>query len=165
DNTKYEGAVVPPIYQTSLYTYKDFKKFSLAMDNQRENLVYSRGLNPTVRLLEVKIAGLERGEMCKAFGAGMGAISSTMMLSIKSRDDVLHVNETFATTFELLDHLHSFCITFDRTTNNMKDIESAITDQTKLIYIESPASMDMSIADLEQLSKLAKDKNIFTAID
>lgn len=165
DNTKYEGAVVPPIYQTSLYTYKDFKKFSLAMDNQRENLVYSRGLNPTVRLLEEKIAGLERGEMCKAFGAGMGAISSTMMTLLKSGDHVLLVNETYGPTVELLEHLHSFGITFDRTTNNMKDIESAITAQTKLIYIESPASMDMSIVDLEQISKLAKDKNIFTAID
>src|SRR5699024_1186407 len=98
-------------------------------------------------------------------GAGMGAISSTMMTLLKNGDHVLLVNETYGPTVELLEHLHSFGITFDLTTNNMKDIESAITDQTKLIYIESPASMDMSIADLEQITKIDKDKNIFTDID
>lgn len=165
DNTKYEGAVIPPIYQTSLYTYKDFKKFAIAMDNQRENLVYSRGLNPTVHLLEQKLAGLERGEMCKAFAAGMGAISSTMMTLLKSGDHVLLVNETYGPTVELLEHLQAFGITFSRASYEMAEIEAAITEQTKLIYIESPASMDMRIADLSQISALAKSRDILTAID
>lgn len=165
DNTKYEGAVVPPIYQTSLYTFKDFKEFSIAMENQRENLVYSRGLNPTVKLLEDKIAALEKGEMCKAFGSGMGAISATMMTLLKGGDHVLLVNQTYGPTVELLEHLHSFGITFDQTSNNLHDIKTAILDNTKLIYIESPASMSMDIADLKEISKLAKSRGILTAID
>ncbi|WP_042221893.1 trans-sulfuration enzyme family protein [Oceanobacillus manasiensis] len=165
DNTKYEGAVIPPIYQTSLYTFRDYKKFSIALDNQRENLVYSRGLNPTVRLLEEKLAGLEQGQMCKAFGSGMGAISSTLMALLKSGDHVLLVNQIYGPTVELLEHLHSFGITFDQTSNHLHAIEATVNDRTKLIYIESPASMDMSIADLKAISKFANSRGIITVID
>ncbi|GKV65934.1 MULTISPECIES: PLP-dependent aspartate aminotransferase family protein [unclassified Sporosarcina] len=165
DNTKYEGAVVPPIYQTSLYTFKDFKEFSIAMENQRENLVYSRGVNPTVRLLENKLAALEKGEMCKAFGAGMGAISATMMTLLQSGDHVLLVNQTYGPTVELLQLLQSFGVEFDQTSNNLLDIEKAILENTKLIYIESPSSMSMDVADLVEISKLAKEHGILTAID
>lgn len=165
DNTKYEGAVVPPIYQTSLYTFKDFKSFSIAMDNQRENLVYSRGGNPTVKLLENKLAALEKGDMCKAFGAGMGAISATIMTFLKSGDHVLLVNPTYGPTVELLQLLQSFGISFSQVSNNLHDIENALSDNTKLIYIESPSSMSMEIAHLEKIGKVAKTFGILTAID
>src|SRR6056300_480705 len=68
--------VTPPIYQTSLFTFPTFEKLVGALDDENKNILYSRGRNPTVAILENKLCALEQGEDCKVFASGMGAISS-----------------------------------------------------------------------------------------
>ncbi len=156
------GAVSPPIYQTSLFTFDTFEAFTHAQLYERENYVYTRGVNPTTELLEEKLALLERGEKCKCFGSGMGAISSVFFSLLKSGDHVLFVNNIYGPTQQLLEHLQNFNIEHSFSNG---DVESDIKPHTKMIYVESPGTMLMKVVDLRKISTIAKKHGIYTAID
>ncbi|GGE27107.1 hypothetical protein GCM10011391_01810 [Pullulanibacillus camelliae] len=165
DASQYHGAVSPPIFQTSLFTFDSFESFTESQKQEREKYVYSRGVNPTVNLLEKKLAQLERGEQCKCFGSGMGAISAVFLSLLQSGDHVLFVNNIYGPTSQLLKHLEKFNIEHDVVDHNLKNVESAIKDNTKIIYVESPGTMLMKVVDLKALATLAKSRGIITAID
>ncbi|WP_252312202.1 PLP-dependent transferase [Sinobaca sp. H24] len=66
------GEVTPPIYQSTIFTKSSFETFTKEQSEEDQHFVYSRGTNPTVQVLEKKLAMLERAEACKCFGSGMG---------------------------------------------------------------------------------------------
>ncbi|MGM8931701.1 trans-sulfuration enzyme family protein [Salinicola halophyticus] len=165
EHERHQGAMAPPIYQTSLFTFPTLERFTEVMRDERSHFVYSRGLNPTVKLLEDKLAALERGEMAKAFGSGMGAISAMMMTLLNHGDHVLLVNQAYGPTRQLLEQLARFGITFSETGADCASVEGALRPETRLIYIESPSSMLMQLADLDGIAALAKRRGILTAID
>jgi len=74
----YAGAVVPPIFQNSLFTYESWEAISDAFDDRTNSFIYSRGNNPTVKVAQEKIAKLAGGEKALLFGSGMAAISAAV---------------------------------------------------------------------------------------
>lgn len=165
DHAAQYGALAPPIYQTSLFTFPTLERFSEAMRDERSHYVYSRGLNPTVKLLEDKLAALERGDMAKAFGSGMGAISATLMTLLRQGDHVVLVNQAYGPTHQLLERMTRFGVSFSETGGSPGEVEAALQDNTRLIYLESPSSMRMQLADLDGIAELARSRDILTAID
>ncbi|MGL4452973.1 MAG: trans-sulfuration enzyme family protein [Sarcina sp.] len=166
EHSKYYGAVAPPIVQTSLFAFKDWDSFLGGITKERENYVYSRGVNPTVEMLEKKIAGLERGEKAKCFASGMAAISSTLFTLLENGDHVLFLNNVYGPAVAYTTALKKFGVEFTNVfVENLSDIKNNIKENTKLIYMESPSTMNMDILDLEAVAKIAKEKNILTAID
>ncbi len=161
----HHGAVSPPVYQTSLFAFESFEAFTEAQKREREHYVYTRGVNPTTEILENKLALLERGEKCKCFASGMGAISSIFLSLLQSGDHVLFVNNIYGPTIQLLDHLKRFYIDHSTVGNSLEEIEQAIKPTTKLIYVESPGTMLMKVVDLQQVARIAKKNEIITAID
>ncbi|MFZ4451359.1 trans-sulfuration enzyme family protein [Salibacterium aidingense] len=159
------GAASAPIYQTSLFTFNTFRDFTEAQKKERERYVYTRGVNPTVNLLEYKLAALERGEQCKCFGSGMGAVSSIFLSLLNSNDHVLFVNNIYGPTTELMEVLQNFNISCDYVSHDVKEIEASIQPNTKLIYAESPGTMLMKVVDLKKTAEIAKKHNITTVID
>ncbi|WP_208112696.1 trans-sulfuration enzyme family protein [Aureibacillus halotolerans] len=165
ENGQYHGAVATPIFQTSLFAQPDFETFTKVHQKERENFVYSRGVNPTVRALEIKLATLERAEECKCFASGMGAISATMLTLLQQGDHVLFLNTIYGPTRQLLDFLHRYGVSYDHSNPVKSDIERDIKPNTKVIYLESPSTNLMDVADLKAISTLAKQHNIVTVID
>ncbi|WP_066190163.1 trans-sulfuration enzyme family protein [Gracilibacillus timonensis] len=163
--SQYEGAVSPPIYQTSLFTFNSFREFTEAQKLERENYVYSRGVNPTVNILERKLAALERGETCKCFSSGMGAISATLHTLLQNGDHVLLVNNIYGPTIQLAEYLTKFGISYSFAEESFANWEDQIQDNTKLIYAESPGTMLMKTIDLQAIAETAKAKGITTVID
>lgn len=159
---KHHGAVSPPIYQTSLFAFETFEAFTKAQSAERENYVYTRGVNPTTEILERKLAMLERGDRCKCFGSGMGAISSVFLSLLQKGDHVLFVNTIYGPTQELVEHLKRFGIEHSFTG---EEVEADIQPNTKLIYVESPGTMTMKVVDLKSITTIAKQHGIITAID
>lgn len=158
--------VTQPIYQTSLFTFPAFEELVNALDNENENVLYSRGRNPTVAILENKLCALEKGEDCKVFASGMGAISSVFMGLLNQGDHVLFINDIYGPTMQLADHLERFGISHDRVSQkDAEDIEKFIKPNTKLIWLESPGTMKFELVDLKKIAEIAKDKGILTAID
>lgn len=165
DRQRYEGAVNPPIFQDSLFTFQSFESFVEAHEKELSNFVYSRGVNPTTNVLEQKLAKLEKGEKCKCFSSGMGAISATLFTLLKSESHVLFVNNIYGPTLELAEQLEKFNIHYDCVNNNLENIKANVYKNTKLIYIESPGTLTMDVVDLKELSDFAKKNNIITVID
>ena len=165
---EYQGAIVPPIFQNSLFAFPDFDAIDQAFDDPANQCIYSRGKNPTVALVEEKLAKLAGGEKAKLFASGMGAISSAIMHYISANDHIIAVKNTYgpANNFmgTYLAEKMNVSVTYVLG-KSIADFESAILSNTRLIYLESPSSAIMSLQDIEAVTHLAKSKGIKTIID
>ena len=90
-----------PIVQTSLFAFPDYDSILKAFKAEHSNYVYSRATNPTVEVLEKKLAALERGEACKGFASGIAAASAVIMGLLQTGDHILFVNQTYGPTISL----------------------------------------------------------------
>jgi cystathionine beta-lyase/cystathionine gamma-synthase len=166
DNRQFNGAVVPPTYSNTLFIYPDFEKLAEADNHQHGHYVYSRGMNPTVDILEKKLASLERGEQCKCFSSGMAAITAAFFNSIKSGDHIVAVGNVYTSTLNLLKYLHKFQVEHSVVySTDIEDIKQAIRPSTKMIFLESPTDLNFRLIDLQAVASLAKSLAIRTVID
>jgi O-acetylhomoserine/O-acetylserine sulfhydrylase-like pyridoxal-dependent enzyme len=85
-----KGAVVPPIYQNSLFTMKDWDDIDKAFDDRTNSYIYSRGNNPSAEIVEGKLAAICGGESAKLFASGMGAVSAVMLSCIQKGSRILN---------------------------------------------------------------------------
>ncbi|MDP4087257.1 MAG: PLP-dependent aspartate aminotransferase family protein [Bacillota bacterium] len=163
---RFHGAVVPPIYQNSLFVFNDLDQLAKAMKDEQNSYLYWRGTNPTVEIVEKKIAALEKGEKCKLFSSGMAAISSAILTFIKAGDHVLSISNIYGPTTKFLTYIEKFGISHTNTFDTELDIiESLIQPNTKIIYLESPTTMNFKLVNLKAISNLAKQRGIKTIID
>ena len=163
-----DGAVVPPISQNSLFTFDSWDDIDEAFDNRVESYIYTRGRNPTVKMVEDKLANLAGGEKAQLFASGMGAISAGVLSCIKSGDHVIAVKNLYgpANNFisSYLKPKFNLEVSFVDG-SDLSDFETAIKDNTSLIYLESPSSAVFSLQDISAVCALAKSKGIKTMID
>lgn len=157
DYDNFMGAIVPPIFQNSLFTRK----------TKNHGYTYTRVGNPTTDIAERKIAALEEGEAGKCFSSGMGAISSAIMHWVAQNTHVICVRSAYGPTRVFFDdYLKKFGVeTTFVNGDDLNEIEAAIRPNTKLIYLESPSSHIFVLQDLEQIARLAQSRGIGTIID
>ena len=161
-----DGAVVPPLIRSSLFAYPSFDDLLAGLAAEHRHHVYTRGQNPTVEVLEGKIAALERAEVCKCFGSGMAAISSIFLGLLEAGDHVVFVNQIYGPTLQLADQLRRFGVTHDVLPGgDLRDVERMLRAETRLIWFESPGTMLFRTLDVAALTDLAKSRGILTAID
>ncbi len=166
DKAHSKDAVAPPIYQTSLFSFKDYAALESAYCGETDHAIYSRVGNPTVALLEEKIANLEGGEAAIAYSSGMGAISNAILGLIEQGDRVVAVKHIYPDTYRLL---KSHCGKFGVTTeivegDDLKAIEAKLPG-AKLLYLESPNTFMMEEQNLSTIATLAKKYGVITLID
>lgn len=163
----YFGAVAPPIIQTSLFAQKDYQQYCDDMLQETRRYIYSRGLNPTVRMAEEKLARLEGGEEARCFASGMGAIGAVMIGYLNRGDHILLVNQVYGPAVELVKSLaQKYDVEYDIIPDgDLLEIACKIKPNTRMIYTESPGSMTMRVVDLRAIAELAARHNIITAID
>ncbi|MEC1525665.1 PLP-dependent aspartate aminotransferase family protein [Neobacillus niacini] len=163
---RFHGAVVPPIYQNSLFVFENFEQLAAAMKDEQSSYLYWRGTNPTVEIVEKKLAALEKGERCKLFASGMAAISSAILTFLQSGDHVLSISNIYGPTTKFFTYIEKFGISHTNTLNtDLEAIESLIRPNTKVIYLESPTTMSFKLVDLKAIVALAKQRGIKTIID
>lgn len=165
---KYQGAVVPPIYQNSLFTFESWDAIDEAFSSPVDNCIYTRGKNPTTSIVEEKLAALAGGEKAKLFSSGMGAISSAIMHFIKEGDHCITINNVYGPTSAFFkNHLKEKCGVDTTFVSGelVEDFENAIRENTRLIYLESPSSAVFTLQNIKEIVKLAKKHNIKTVID
>lgn len=164
----YEGAVVPPIFQNSLFTFDSWEDIDKAFDDRENNFIYSRGKNPTVNLVQEKLATLTGAEKAQLFPSGMAAISAAILHCIKPGDHVVTVKNIYGPANNLLSNYlaKKMGITVSFISGeDVSEFESNIKTNTSLIYLESPSSAVFSLQDIEKVVAIAKEKNIYTIID
>ena len=161
------NAVSPPIFQTSNFSFDSYEDYQKAITGETNNYLYSRGNNPTVNIVEQKIAALEHGEQAKLMSSGVAAISAAVMAFIKSGDHIISVGDCYGWTNRLFtSYLKRFNIEYDFVDGrNPHDFENTLKSNTKIIYLESPTSLTFKIQDLKAIAKIAKNHGIKTIID
>ncbi|MBN2795102.1 MAG: PLP-dependent transferase [Clostridia bacterium] len=168
DRKDYHGAVVPPIFQNSLFTFANADQIDDAFSNMSEAYIYTRGNNPTVKMLEEKVAALEKGEACKFFSSGMSAISSAILHFVKTGDHVICIDSVYGPTSNFLTEYlgKKFNVAVDFVKGNaLEEIKRKTKDNTVLIYLESPSSGIYACQDLELIANYAKAHHIATIVD
>lgn len=168
DRENYEGAVVPPIFQNTLFTFENWDAIDAAFDDKINTSIYSRGRNPGVNIVEQKLAKLAGGEKARLFASGMAAITAAIMHFLSATDHVIAIKNIYGPANNLLSVYLKKKMEIETTFvsgNNLNEFKEAIRTNTKLIYLESPSSAIFSIQDIENICKLARSKNIKTIID
>lgn len=168
DKKDYKGAVVPPIYQNSLFTFEDWDSIDKAFDDPVNNCIYTRGKNPTVSIVEEKLSKLAGGEKAKLFTSGMAAISSAIMHFVKPNGHIITLKNIYGPANNFMGSYLKEKMNIEVTYISGKDINEFrenIKENTCLIYLESPSSVVFSLQDINGISKLAKAHNIKTIID
>lgn len=161
------GAVSPPIFQTSIFSFPTFDAFQEALEDEPSHYIYSRGNNPTVCLCEEKLAALEHGARAKLVTSGVAAISLAIFSCLKGNDHIIMVQDSYdwahyiASTY--LKRYGVECTFVDG--RDPKDFENAIRPNTRVIYLESPTSFTFKLQNLEEVSRIAKAHGIKTIID
>jgi len=167
EETVPENAVSPPIYQTSNFFFRTIADFRKAIADERHHPIYSRGGNPTVRLLEKKLAALQGTEDAICFGSGSAAIAAAVLSCVKSGDHIIAVQHLYSWTYRLLSEtLERFGVTFalvDGT--DVRAFENAVTKNTRVLIVESPTSLNFLLQDLETLIDRAKIHGLTVVCD
>ncbi|WP_121615620.1 bifunctional cystathionine gamma-lyase/homocysteine desulfhydrase [Virgibacillus halodenitrificans] len=152
------GAVSVPIYQVSTYQQESAGNHS--------GYEYSRTGNPTRHALETTIAELENGKAGFAFGSGMAAITSVMML-FKSEDHILLTDDVYGGSYRLMSKVlnrfrldHTFVNTSDP-----KQVEASIQKNTKALYIETPTNPLLKITDIKRMAEIAAKHDLLLIVD
>ncbi|MCT1530380.1 cystathionine gamma-synthase [Sphingobacterium daejeonense] len=152
------GAVMTPIYQTSTYQQK--------APGDHKGYEYSRGTNPTRKALEDCIAALENGKFGLAFSSGMAATDCVLRL-LQPGDEVVTGDDLYGGSYRIFTKVYEpmgIKFKFVNTSDNQA-VADAITDKTKLIWVETPTNPTLKLADIEAIGKIAKERGILYAVD
>ncbi|MCZ7858045.1 PLP-dependent transferase [Agrobacterium salinitolerans] len=159
-------AVVPPIVQTSLFTFSSYDEMVSTYRGEKVRPVYTRGLNPTVRLFEEMLAKLERAEDALGFASGMSAISSTVLSFVSPGDRIVAVRHVYPDAFRLFG---TFMQRMNIEVTYVDGRDEAAVEKAmpgaKLFYMESPTSWVMEAHDVGALAAIGKRHGAVTVID
>ena len=168
ERDKHNGAIVPPIYQNTLFAFESWDHIDEAFSDPINNNIYTRGNNPSVSIVEKKLAKIAGGEKARLFSSGMAAISSAIMSCVKANCHIITLKNIYGPAMNFLDNYLRTKFNIDVTFvsgESVEEIENAIRENTTLIYLESPSSAIFSMQNLKAIADLAKKHNIKTVVD
>lgn len=183
-----EGAVKPPIFQTSTFAFKTAEEgkafFELAYGirkkkrNEELGLIYSRINNPNLQILEERLSLWDKADQCAVFESGMSAISTVMLEFLKPGDLLLYSLPTYGGTDHFINHflkdlgVHSIGFRADQ---NKEEIiamirESGYANHLALIFVETPANPTNDLIDIEMCKEIGdhftnNEKQVYLAVD
>ncbi|PRA63840.1 methionine gamma-lyase [Pseudomonas sp. MYb187] len=162
-----QGALVPPVYQTATFAFPTVEYGAACFAGEEGGHFYSRISNPTLALLETRMASLEGGEAGLALASGMGAITATLWTLLRPGDEVLVGRTLYGCTFAFLHHgIGEFGVKVRHVDmTDVAAVAAAISADTKVIYFETPANPNMQMADIAAVAKLAHKHDIKVVVD
>ena len=169
DRLAHQGAVVPPLYQNSLFVFRDWDDIDAAFSDRTSRPIYTRLTNPTTLQAEQKIAALAGdGYACRLAASGMGAVSAAVLNSVSQGDHIVAVKNIYGPANNLVNRYLAgkmgISVTFVPG-DDPAQFEAAITERTKLIMLESPSSAVFGLQDIPAVVAIAQKHGIRTMID
>jgi len=167
DPAKNDFALTPPLHLTSTFAFPDAETGGALFAGEAEGHIYSRISNPTVALLEARIANLEGAEAGLATASGMGAISSLMWTLLKPGDEIITDKTLYGCTFAFMrDGLSRFGIKITHVDLRApENLAAAISAKTRLVYFETPANPNMRLVDIREAARIAHAAGALVAVD
>ncbi len=161
------GSRAVPIYQTTSYVFETVDDAAALFNIEKGGHIYSRMTNPTVAVLEQRIAALEGGVGAICTASGMSALFVTFMSLCSAGDHIVSASQIYGSTATLLKHtLKRFNIecTFV-SINDEKALKEAIQENTKLVFCESIGNPGLEVSDLPQIAKISHQNHLPLVVD
>ncbi len=162
------GALATPIHQTATFTFESAEQGGRRFALEEGGYIYSRLGNPTNTQLEDKLAMLEGAEAAISTASGIGAVASAFWTVLKAGDHVVAAKTLYGCTYAYLNHgisRYGVEVTFVDTTN-LEEVTQAMRENTKVVYLETPANPNLEVADIEAISKIAhQNKDCIVMVD
>jgi len=162
------GALATPIHQTATFVFDSADQGGNRFAGKEDGYIYSRLGNPTNTVLEEKLAILEGGEACMSMSSGIGAITSAMWTLLKAGDHVVASKTIYGCTHAFLSHgiaRFGVEVTFVDVTNP-ENVRNAMKENTRIVFLETPANPTLLITDIEEISKIAHEaENCIVMVD
>jgi cystathionine beta-lyase/cystathionine gamma-synthase len=152
------GAVITPLYLTSTYAQEELGK--------NKGFEYGRTHNFTRAAMETNVATLEKGKYGIAFSSGMAATQALTTL-LKAGDHVIVSNNVYGGTYRLFELImKDFGLDFSWVdTTDSSNIEKALKQNTKMIFVETPTNPMLNLTDIEAVAKISKDNKLISVVD
>lgn len=152
------GAVMTPIYQTSTYVQE--------APGKHKGYEYARTQNPTRDVLQNNLAALENGKFGICYSSGLAAMDAVLKL-LQPGDEIISTNDLYGGSYRLMTKVFQpfGLVPHFVDMSNLENVERQLTDNTKLLWIETPTNPMLNIIDIQALCSLAKSKGILTCVD
>lgn len=156
-----------PVFLTSSFVFDTAEEMRAAFNEESDDFIYSRYVNPNTNEFINKVCLLEGAEAGFATASGMAAIFTTFMSLLKSGDHVVSCSSVFGATHAVFTkYFPKWNISYSYfNTNSVNEIEKLIKPETKFIYLETPTNPAIELIDLELVSKVAKKHNVLLIVD
>lgn len=156
-----------PIYQTSSYVFRNCDHAAARFGLADAGNIYGRLTNPTEDVFEKRIAALEGGTAALAVGSGMAAITYAIQNLAKAGDHIVSANNIYGGSYNLLAHT---LVDYGVTTTfvnpfDYEEVETAIKENTKALYIETLGNPNSDVVDIEKLAEIAHAHKIPLVVD
>ena len=163
----HHGSLSDPIYKTSTIIFNSYKDFTKAKKNRFKLPYYGRFGNYTTKRFENLVCRLYASEKSIITGSGLSAITISLLSFLSKGDELLVSENCYEPVFNFCkNELKRFGIKTSFFKNNLpSELEKLINNKTKIIYLESPGSLNYEVEDIEKIVKIAKKNNIKTIID
>ena len=161
------NATQAPTVNSVAFNYDDMNEWMSVAKGLRKGHIYGRNTNPTVEILERKIAILEKAESATAFSSGMAAISNTLFALLKPKDRVIVGKDTYGGTSKIfMDYLPKFNIDVQFCdTTNTEEFKAEINKKCSLLYLETPTNPTLKLQNIQKLSIVAKKSQSLVVVD
>jgi O-succinylhomoserine sulfhydrylase len=155
------------LFLTSSFVFKNARQAAARFAGEDEGMVYTRYTNPTVAMLQDRLAALEGAESCVATASGMSAILTTAMTHLRSGDHVVCSNAVFGATIQLFNNVLSrFGVeTTYVSPTKAEEWQRAVRGNTRLFFLETPSNPLTEVSDIAALSAIAKKAGALLAVD
>lgn len=156
-----------PIYRTTAYSFKSAKHGADLFALRESGNIYARLMNPTNDVLEKRLAALEGGAAALSLSSGTAAIAFTITNILKHGDELVSANNLYGGTYtQFASILPSFGITTRFThVNKFDEVEAAINEKTRAVYIETIGNPKLDFADIEGYAKIAQKHHLPLIVD
>ena len=160
------GATLTPVYQSSAFFQPSAEQHEKLFHNKAAGYSYTRINNPTIAAFEERMTVLEKGVASVACASGMAAITNALLNIVGSGDEIITSTSLYGGTIDLYHDLEAFGITtIFADTNDLEDLESKITDKTRVIFAETIGNPKLDVTDIPALAGIAKRHNLPLMID
>ncbi|WP_174804449.1 methionine gamma-lyase [Martelella limonii] len=167
DPLDYDGALNPPVFLTSTYAFDKSDTGSERFAGNADGYVYSRVGNPTVSILEKRLAALEEGEAAMATSSGVGALTAVIWTLLKAGDEIIADQMLYGCTFGLLEHhISRFGISVQfADLTDPANLKTAIGSRTRMVITETPSNPNMRIVDIAAIGEICHKFDALLVVD
>lgn len=167
DPMAHGGALTPPLHLTSTFAFDTVEQGAAIFAGEAPGHIYSRISNPTLDLLEQRVAALEGAEAGLALASGMGAICSVLWTFLAPGDEIITDTTLYGCTFAFMRHgLSRFGITITHVDlTDPAALRVAMRPQVRMVYFETPANPNMRLVDISAVSAIAHEQGAMVVVD